>query len=136
MDDELGAALQRASRGRLTFVPEARTLVYRTPEGVTLRLVADAHDLRSLMQLLLLVDPPAPGPQTSLEVACDLLLDLLDTRADLAARSLAHVRAAVARLVPWSVDARAAAPRSAVETRPASRARPRAVTPLGRDQAC
>ena len=124
MDDELGAALQRASRGRLTFVAESRTLVYGTPECATLRLVADAQDLRSLMQLLLLVDPPEPGPQTSLEVACDLLLALLDARPDLAARSLAHVRAAVARAIPWSVDAREVAERQADGTRPAARTRP------------
>lgn len=86
--------------------------------------MTDAHDLRSLLQLMMLVDRPEPSSRPSLDVACDLLLALLDSRPDLAARSLAHVRAAVARAIPWSVDAREVAERQADGTRPAARTRP------------
>lgn len=103
MDDELVRALDQASVGRMCFVPTKRTLYYTSPLGTTVRALTGARELRSLMQLLMLVQAPTPDGRTSLEVAAELLLGQLDARPELAARGLAHVRALAARSLPTPI---------------------------------
>lgn len=105
MDHELAEALERTSDGRLRWVFQERTLHYSAVSGARSRLLSDARELRSLMQLLVLGDSPRPGGSSSLEVGAQLLLERLDARPDLAARSIPHVRAAVASAFPRPVRA-------------------------------
>ena len=97
MDDELIEVLRRVSGGRLTFEPRSGRLTHTRPDGGTTPVFTTAHELRSLMQLLLLLDAqpiPRPHVRPPLHEGVVLLVDLLDRHPVHGVLGMAHLRAA------------------------------------------
>lgn len=96
-DDELAGVLARVSEGRLVYDARAGRLTHTRPDGGTTPVFTTAHELRSLMQLLLLLDAqptPRPHVRPPLHEGVVLLVDLLDRHPVHGVLGMAHLRAA------------------------------------------
>jgi hypothetical protein len=96
-DDELADVLAGVSEDRLLFDARAGRLIHTRPDGGTTPIFTTAHELRSLMQLLLLLDAqpiPRPHLRPPLYEGAALLVDLLDRNPVHGVLGMAHLRAA------------------------------------------